>query len=249
MYSRRRFPGFQPHTRAAGRIVSLLVVLLMLCPAALAASPVPEAHEPSSDIYFNDAVMIGDSIMDDVEMFDLFPSANFVTKIGISPLSAARREFRYRGSREYQTLYDVVEKYPHKKIYILLGSNSLDNKPSDQAYADYVPMVDTFQERFPDSLIYLIVPPSMTQRELERLQISPKRFANFRDMLAALAEERGLYIIDFYSLLLNEKGYLPAHYDCGDGIHPNLEGLKLLENEIRTRTVPVQRTVTFIWAK
>ena len=209
--------------------------------------PFPASHAPAGDEYFEDAVFIGDSIMDDVEMYNLFPTGNFVTKVGISPLSVNRREFRFRGSREYENMFDVVEKYPHRKIYILLGSNSLDNKPSDSALADYVPMMETFLTRFPDSIFYLIVPPSMTEHHLKDLKIPPKRFENFRGLLTDFAAERQCYIIDFYALVLNEKGYLPGKYDCGDGIHPNYEGLKLLEQEIRTHTV--ERAIQFTFAK
>ena len=177
-----------------------------------APPPFPAEHVPAEDGYFSDAVFIGDSSMDDVEMFNLFPTANFVTKVGISPLSVNRREFRYAGSRELENMFDVVEKYPHKKIYILLGANSLDNKPSDQAMADYKKMMETFLERFPETIFYLIVPPAMTERVLKDLLIPPKRFANFRDMLISFAEERHCYIIDFYSLLLNLRRLVPAKH-------------------------------------
>ena len=185
--------------------------------------------------------------MDDVEMYDLFPTANFVTKIGISPLSAPRREFRYRGSRDFETLYDVVAKYPHNKIYILLGSNSLDNKNSDLSYADYVTMMETFLQRFPNSIFYLITPTALTEGKLAKLKIPAKRFGNFRNLLVEFARERQCYIIDFYSSLLNDKGCLPGKYDCGDGFHPNYDGLKVLENLIRTHTV--NRPVAFTFAK
>ena len=207
--------------------------------------PFARKHSAADDEYFKDAVFIGDSSMDDVEMYDLFPTANFVTKVGISPLSANRREFRYKGSREYENMYDVVAKYPHKKIYILLGANSLDNKNSELSFADYKKMMEVFLERFPDSIFYLITPTAMTQSVLNRLKISPERFKNFRDMLVKFAKQRQCYIIDFYSLVLNDKGYLPGRYDCGDGVHPNYNGLKLLEKEIRTHTVERQITFTF----
>ena len=254
MHSRSQFPGVRAHAGAPGGLVILLCVLLCACAYAEvnvaysvpgAPPPFPAEHVPAEDGYFSDAVFIGDSSMDDVEMFNLFPTANFVTKVGISPLSVNRREFRYAGSRELENMFDVVEKYPHKKIYILLGANSLDNKPSDQAMADYKKMMETFLERFPETIFYLIVPPAMTERVLKDLLIPPKRFANFRDMLISFAEERHCYIIDFYSLLLNSKGYMPGKYDCGDGVHPNYDGLKLLENEIRTHTVNIPPKFTF----
>ena len=104
-----------------------------------------------------------------------------------------------------------------------------------------------FLERFPDSIFYLITPTAMTESVLGKLKISPERFKNFHDMLIDFAKERQCYIIDFYSLVLNDKGYLPGKYDCGDGVHPNYNGLKLLENEIRTHTV--ERKITFTFKK
>ena len=38
---------------------------------------------------------------------------------------------------------------------------------------------------------------------------------------------------------------MPGKYDCGDGVHPNYDGLKLLENEIRTHTVNIPPKFTF----
>ena len=142
--------------------------------------PFPKKHSAANDEYFKDAVFIGDSSMDDAEMYDLFPTANFVTKVGISPISASRKEFRYKGSREYENMYDVVAKYPHKKIYILLGANSLDNKNSELSFADYKKMMEVFLERFPDSIFYLITPTAMTESVLGKLKISPERFKNFQ---------------------------------------------------------------------
>ncbi len=237
----------------------MILLLVLACVAASAEDvrkaycnpgnppPFPNEHAPADDNYFEDAVFIGDSTMDDVEMYDLFPTANFVTKVGISPLSVNRREFRYKGSHELENMFDVVAKYPHRKIYILLGVNSLDNKNSDQSYLDYVKMMETFLERFPNSFFYLITPTALTETQLAKQKIPAKRFGNFRNMLVEYARERQCYIIDFYSNLLNAKGCLPGKYDCGDGIHPNYDGLKVLEKLIRTHTV--NRPVKFTFAK
>lgn len=202
------------------------------------SSPViPPAHEPSDDSYFSDAVFVGDSMMDDIDMLDLFPTGHFVCLIGMSPLSAPRKQFHVSGSTELFNAYEATAAYEHAKIYILIGSNSLDHKTSNDSLSDYAVMLDQFLTCFPDSTIYLISPPPMTWQYMKENSLSPVRIKNFRDGLLMLAREKQCYFIDFYSAIANEDGYLPDQLDCGDGIHPSPKGLKTLEQFIRCHTV------------
>lgn len=248
----RFFSGFQPRLVAAGRAVILALLVVCLSASALGEDlpkgrynekvppPIPPAHDPAEDDYFSDALFIGDSIMDDVEMYDFFPTANFVTLIGMSPLSVDRRQFRAKGTAEKANLYDAMDSYDHAKIYILLGSNSLDNKGADRAIADYVVMLDQMVRRFPDSMFYLIAPPPMTQKYMQEKGMSPYRAQKFRDLLEAAAAERNLYFLDYYSVLVDDEGFMPKRFDCSDGVHPNRRGLTLLNELVRTHTVEMQ---------
>lgn len=200
---------------------------------------VPGAHEAEGDGYFADAVFIGDSMVDDMEMFDLFPTANYVCRIGMSPLSVGRKQFRVKDSNALETTYEQAARYQPRKLYVLLGSNSLDHKTSDVTLQEYETMADELIAAFPEALIYVISPPPLTKaRTAKEVGVSPGRYRNFEAGLRALAEERRFYYIDLYHLIADEEGYMPGRLSAGDGYHLNRTGYTMLADYIRTHTVP-----------
>jgi len=232
--------------------VILLTVFLLTLSTALAEDapkawypaqvppPFPPERESVGDEYFEDAVFIGDSAMDDIEMLNLFPTGNFACLIGMSPLSASRRQFRVKGSDVAQNVYEVTKQYPHKKIIILLGGNSLDHKPSKESMEDYTVMIDQMIADFPESVIYVLSPLPMTEKYMTEKQLPPRRFSNFRESLIALAAERNLYFLDLYPELTDEGGYMRPSYNCGDGVHLNRTGYEVVERIIRTHMIDVE---------
>ena len=153
MRQRPVLSGFKPRAVFAGRLIICLALLLCLAVPACAEesvarsnpkvpTPFPPEHEAVGDEYFEDAVFIGDSIMENIEMLDLFPTANFVTLVGMSPISMDKKLLHLQNdSHNYVTAYDVIEQYPHKKIFILLGSNALDHKTCEGTLNDYRVMI------------------------------------------------------------------------------------------------------------
>ena len=53
------------------------------------------------------------------------------------------------------------------------------------------------------------------------------RYFNFTSVVS-YAEENRIPYVDYHSALKDENGGLPARYS-GDGVHPNLEGYKIME--------------------
>ena len=235
--------------RAAGKLAILILLILCLLSPALAEEkicayynpktppPYPPKHAASGDDYFTDAIFIGDSVMECVQMYNLFPSADIVCKSGITSVDVDWRIFRITEWDEPRNIYEMIEYYGAVKIYILLGGNSLDNVTSNEALRDYREMIEEMIRRFPNALIYIITPPSMTKKAFEAKNIGALRYTNFRNGLLKIAEEYKLYALDFYSLIADEDGYMIDIYDGGDGGHPSKRGLKMLENLVRTHTV------------
>ena len=247
MHQRHFLSGLQPRACAAGLI--FLLLFSMVFPAlgetqaassGLVPPPDPVEHEPVGDDYFEDAVFVGDSMMENIEMLDLFPTANFVTLIGMSPISADKKLFHLPGDERFVTAYDVISQYPHQKIFILLGGNALDHKPSDGTLQDYRRMMERMIQEYPDSYFYVLCPPSMTQSKMAEAGISPKRYQNFREGLRQLAEEKHLYFIDLYALFVGEDGFLLTEHAAFDGFHLKAESSKILEDYIRRHTVEVE---------
>ena len=245
MYQRNFFLFLQPRACAAG-LIALILLLGLAAPVyaqegafnALYPPPDLPEHEPAGDDYFSDAVFLGDSMMENIEMLDLFPTANFVTLIGMSPISLDKKLLHLPGdSHTYVTAYDVINSYPHRKIYILLGGNALDHKTSDATIEDYRAMMERMLKDYPDSYFYVLCPPSMTRARMKKDRILPDRYSKFRDSLLALAQEMRLYFIDLYTMFLDGDGYLSADYAAPDGFHLKTDASLLVASYIRSHTV------------
>ena len=228
----------------------IALVLALLMPNALGEMksacydpdvppPIALEHEPTGDDYFDDAVFIGDSMMEYLEMYELLPTANYIWLIGMSPMSAGRRQFRIAGNSEKVSAYDVADQYSPTKIYVWLGANGLDIKGSDAVIADYEKLADDLITRFPNALIYVISPPPMSRDRMAKEQyVVPGRYSKFEGLLRELAGRRNFYYVDMYHMIADAEGYMPLKYSLGDGFHLNRTALTLLTDYLRTHTVP-----------
>ena len=226
------------------------LMLLLLAPDALGevkeayCDPVllpPDApmHEPTGDEYFDDAVFIGDSMMEYMEMYELLPTASYVWQIGMSPMSVGRKQFRVAGSNEKITTYEQAALYHPTKIYVWLGANGLDNKASEPVIEDYEKMADELIDHFPNALIYVISPPPMSRERMSKEKyVVPGRYRKFEGLLRELAARRNFYYIDMYHMIADADGYMLLQYSMGDGFHLNRTALSMLADYIRTHTVP-----------
>ena len=207
------------------------------------ACPPPFApeHEPYSDDYFSDAVFIGDSLMEYMELYELLPTAGYVWQIGMSPMSVGRKQFRAAGSEEKITTYDQAALYRPTKIFVWLGANGLDIKASEPVLEDYEKMADDLIDRFPNALIYVISPTPMSRdRMAQEKYVVPGRYKKFEGLLRELAARRNFYYIDMYHMIADQDGYMPLNYSLGDGFHLNRTALTLLSDYIRTHAVPYE---------
>ena len=200
--------------------------------------PFAPEHEPEGDDYFADAVFIGDSMMEYVELYELIPTAGYVWKIGMGPGSFAQKDFRVRGSEQRLSGYEYTASLSPRKLYVWLGANGLDTAPASAVLASYEKMAGRLVETFPDALIYVISAPPATRTRMTRDHVPAGRYAEFEEGLRELAERRRFYYIDLYHLVADENGCLPAGYSMGDGYHLNEEALTILTDAIRTHTVP-----------
>lgn len=233
-------------------VAALLMVALLLGSVCLAegahtsqgvynpevAPPNPVEHEPTDDDYFTDAVFVGDSMMEYVELLGEIPTANYVWKIGMGPATVGIKQFRVRGQEQNLSAYEMIATYNPKKVYIMLGGNGLDWSSYTVVIENYEIMMDTMVEMFPDAMFYVISAPPASQALLTEKGVPVGRFTEFNRVLKEMAERRGFYYLDLYSLLADANGYLPAQYDSGDGYHLSTPAYRILVDLVRRTTVP-----------
>lgn len=230
-----------------------MLLLFTLCPAVAeeerpkAYQPegytdiVPPEHEPVGDSYFSDAVFVGDSMTSSLESLNLFPEAEFIFNIGMSIASAKRNQFRLPGVSGKVSAFEAAAHYEPAKVFIFLGSNTLDVVKSTPALNDYQAMLDQMIAALPNAVIYAISPPPMTPARFKKEVKSganPARYRLFEEGLRAICEERGVYYIDLYHMVTDENGYMKRACAAGDGYHLNADTSAALADYIKRHAVP-----------
>ena len=113
-------------------------------------------------------------------------------------------------------------------VIIMLGTN--DAQPSLHRYNasfvdDYLKLVDAFQRLSSEPEIWIVLPPPIFSDEGGK--ISPEYFKNtIIPLIEQVANETNLPLIDVHSALAGHSDYFP------DGVHPDIEGGKLIADEI-----------------
>ena len=238
----------KPYAVLAGWLVILTLLLLPFAGAEEAPVKgfkpegypdlVPPECDPVGDSYFADAVFIGDSIMVGIESASVFPEADYVCQVGMSISSTLHRNQNLQGVNHKVRAVDVAASYQPKKIYVLLGVNTLDCVSAETALKDYTVFLDELLPLVPDCIVYLLSVPPMSKRGFAKIKTTnPARYQEFEQLLRQLAQDRNLYYIDLYHLLTDEAGVMKDEYAAGD-YHLQKAAFALLHDHLMTHAIP-----------
>lgn len=235
--------------------VSLLLTLLLLLPMTSLAEETPCAHarsvpddfvcelpeiDPVDAFYFSDAILIGDSIAASLDLREVIPELKIHYVIGLSPNAALKySNVEYEG--EKMTMEAMVTRIQPRKLFVMLGSNGLDQMKSGVILDDYHALLDQLLDDLPDTEIYLIsVTPIRSPATKEKYPtFTHARIRAFNTGLLEMAQEHGVHYIDCYTPLMmeNMNDGLKANF-TGDGIHLTEQGAGLVAQAIRTHVAP-----------
>ncbi|MBQ2990874.1 MAG: hypothetical protein IJD60_06250 [Clostridia bacterium] len=192
------------------------------------------AKKPAGDAFFEDALMIGDSICASLNNYDVLPELWIETVIGQSAHAVHQlRNLPYGGKKI--SMLDLIRDEQPEKLLIMIGSNGVDYKKAEDAIVGYHEMLDKVLEAAPDTKIYLLtVTPVRSHAQKKYPRLVPENIAAFNQALYALAESHGVHYIDVTTPLLDEEGvWIDRAYAAGDGIHISKEGAERAAEAIR----------------
>lgn len=206
-------------------------------------SAVVEKSEAVDDSYFDDAVFIGDSLTLSIESRNILKNAKFIADIGASISNAANsRIFPYEG-KQYK-LTELLQKFQPKKIYILIGTNTLTFSRSGDAIEPYKELLNVIIKDFPQAPVYMITIPTFRNHAIKKLHpkypdFTNKRILDFNKRLVELAETAHCHLLDLCSeLITSAKDIQPKkEYMAPDGYHLSMAGAELFKEFIKTHTV------------
>lgn len=179
---------------------------------------VPES-EAVTDSYFDDAAFVGDSITEGVALYEVMSNATVIAAKGINP-DTVFKEDQIRTKDGYVSVLQALEQADPAKIYILFGANGVGWFTPEHFRESYSEFVDEVKAQHPDSIIYLqsITPVTKDYTGSSDQEINNDKINEYNQIIAEIAEEKGVYYLDIASALKGEDGCLPDEAS-NDGMH------------------------------
>lgn len=177
--------------------------------------PVVKAVE---DSYFDDALFIGDSRIDDMHSFSGLDNATYFAKTGMSIYKLFSDPFIHLDGVEGDlTLEEALSQRQFGKIYLMVGINEMGTGDEERFITAYQDAIDRILALQPNAIFYVMGILSVTQDladtdEYITLDAIQTRNAD----LAALADGQRIFYIDVNQVFADENGYLDKTYADGD---------------------------------
>lgn len=173
--------------------------------------------------YFADAAFLGDSLTVGFSDYQINLGGALVCGYtGVGPDAIVNRTAVKSSVRGEEIALDVLAAAQPKKLYILLGTNTLTTLgASDRFLAYYGQMLDMLREALgPDCVIYVeSVPPVRPKAAVEKPGLASDVLRGVNEQLAQLAASKGCVYLDLWEALADGEGNLKEMLAAPDGVH------------------------------
>ena len=173
--------------------------------------------------YFADAAFLGDSLTVGFSDYQINLGGALVCGYtGVGPDAIVNRTAVKSSVRGEEVALDVLAAAQPKKLYILLGTNTLTTLgASDRFLAYYGQMLDMLREALgPDCVIYVeSVPPVRPKAAAEKPGLASDVLRGVNEQLAQLAASKGCVYLDLWEALADGEGNLKEMLAAPDGVH------------------------------
>ena len=188
------------------------------------SKPAPEAAAVDMS-YFSDALFIGDSRTEGLQLYSGIEGATFFCYKGITIFDVMKDDPK-KLIDIGGTSYSIVDALTHesgkfKKVYISLGINELGYY-DDQGFHDkFAALIDHIRATQPDAIIYLQnqvpVNPTLCAKNWPSY-VNNDKVAVYNSIFSQLAVEKEVVLVDVATALSTPEGIL-AQENTVDGVH------------------------------
>lgn len=190
------------------------------------------------DSWFSDAVFLGDSRTEGLQLYSGLKTATFFCYRGLSVFTAKTRAC-INVDEETLTLMEAIQTGQWGKVYIMFGLNEL-GYAADAFEQGLLELVDMIALAQPEAVIYLQTLPPVNE-DIARSRgsgghINNSKVAAFNEVVHRVAENRQTVLVDVAAALQNEEGIL-AEEHTSDGVHFRRAGYQLWLDYLRRHTI------------
>ena len=173
--------------------------------------------------YFSDAAFLGDSLTVGFSDYQInLGGALICGYTGVGPDAIVNRSAVKSPTRGEEVAMDVLTAAQPKKLYILLGTNTLTTLgASDRFLAYYGQMLDDLRQALGDDCVIYVqsIPPVRPSAAEEKPGLASDVLRGVNEQLAQLAASKGCVYLDLWETLADGEGNLKEMLAAPDGVH------------------------------
>lgn len=181
------------------------------------ASDTSTDNQPTIDFdkeYFSSSLFIGDSISTGLSLYGFLDQDNVFAQQGLAPSTALDAEI------DGVTLSDKIAAFKPKKIFVMLGTNSVGYADNETLAASMNELVERISGLTKAKIYVISIPPITPDAEQsDENELTKKDIDDYNAKLKTAVSGSGASFIDLNSVLSNSDGYFDADYAEMDGIH------------------------------
>lgn len=192
--------------------------------------------------YFADAAFLGDSLTVGFEEYGINLSGALICGyIGAGPDTIANRSTVVHPTRGQEVALDVLAAAQPKKLYILLGTNTLTTLGTEEKFLTYYEaMLDTLRQTLGEECVIYVqsIPPVRPEAAAEKPGLAADHLREVNERLAQLAASSGCVYLDLWEALADAEGSLKEVCAAPDGVHLSAgNGYGAWVNYLRSHTL------------
>jgi len=248
------------------RVTALLLALCLLASIAVAAaegeepapvrsavrvkgypSPVIPFCERVDDSYFEDVLLVGDSLASGFPHYKVMPALEVTYRIGLSPIKIANNEdvFFPRGKdRPGIKFPDFLAERNPRIVYLWLGLNGIEGNSAEYVLPYYSAMMDRLIEALPNTLFCLLEITPVTKEAVQRKRgLTYRNITAFNAGLYELAQAHNIYILQIHDGLLGKDDAVAKINTASDGIHLSRTGYNEVVEYLYSHALPLDMII------
>ena len=164
--------------------------------------------------YFSSSLFIGDSISTGLSLYGFLDQDNVFAQQGLAPSTALDAEI------DGATLSDKIASFKPKKIFIMLGTNSVGYADNETLATSMNELVEKIAGLTTAKIYVISIPPvTLEAEQSDENALTKKDIDDYNEKLKTAVSGSGAAFIDLNSVLSNSDGYFDADYAEMDGIH------------------------------
>ena len=173
--------------------------------------------------YFSDAAFLGDSLTVGFSDYSInLGGALICGYTGVGPDAIVNRSAVKSSVRGPEVALDVLAAAQPKKLYILLGTNTLTTVgAADRFLAYYGQMLDVLRQTLGEGCVIYVqsIPPVRPEAAAEKPGLASDIIRSVNEQLALLAADKGCVYLDLWETLADGEGNLKEVLAAPDGVH------------------------------